>query len=298
MAKKVRPLSVLFIDDKEDEMVEFKTLARQNRIIIRTAHKSAESGLDELSSNLSKYQAVILDAKAFRKKDQVAGTENFGSLRDCINGIKEIERNNKRKIPFCVYTGHIETMGEAWEDDLKVFVKGEQQEEMFAYLKEEMRKLPETETISRYSDVFELFDKGYLDLDYREKLLFVLMNYESRQKQELEGALTQIRKILEGIYKALGVMGRIDPQLLPNNRPNLEWCQRYISGLDIDELDHIPSAIVPAHIGWALKVLKENSSAAGAHDYEDSVHNFTLKTMVFSLLDVLLWFKNFAKKNS
>ena len=196
-----------------------------------------------------------------------------------------------------MYTGHMDTMGESWEDDLRIFVKGEQQKEMFAYLKEEVKKLPETEIIMMYSDVFELFDRGYLDTSYREKLLFILMNYESRQQQEVEGAITQIRKILEGIYKALGIMGRIDPVLIPNNRPNLEWCQRYISGLNIDGFDEIPPAIVPSHIGWTLKILKENSSAAGAHDYGDSVHNFALKTMVFALLDVLLWFKKFAQEN-
>ena len=45
MARRERPISVLLIDDKEATMVEFKTLARQNQIIIKSAHKSAEDGL-------------------------------------------------------------------------------------------------------------------------------------------------------------------------------------------------------------------------------------------------------------
>jgi len=297
MAKKERPLNVLFIDDKEDEMIEFKTLARQNRILIRTSHTSAESGLEELSMNVSKYDAVILDARAFRKKEQAAGTENLRSLRDCINGIKDIERDNKRKIPYCVYTGYMETMGEAWEDDLQIFVKGDQQKEMFTYLKQEIKKLPETEMIWQYSNVFELFDKGYLDLDYRDKLLFVLKKYESRQPIEIEGAITQTRKILEGLYKKLHSMGRLHDDLFSNGRPNLEWCYRFVSGMPVNELS-VPSAIVPEHIKWSLKTIKENSSAAGAHDYVESIHNFTLKTIVFALLDVLLWFKKYVKENS
>lgn len=298
MAKKERPVNVLFIDDKEDEMVEFKTLARQNRILIRTSHTSAESGLEELSSNVSRYDAVILDARAFRKKDQVSGTESIGSLRDCINGINAIERDTKRKIPYCVYTGYMESIDwDAWEDDIQVFIKGDQQADLFAYLKEEVKKIPESNIIREFSDVFELFDEGHLDLDYRDRLLFVLMNYESRQPRELEGAITQTRKILEGLYKRLHAMGRLPDDVVPRGRPNLEWCYRFVSGMPVNDLT-VPGAIVPEHISWQLKAIKENSSAAGAHDYEESIHNFTLKTMVFALLDVLLWFKKFAKENS
>ena len=298
MAKKERPINVLLIDDKVKEMHEFIGIAKQNRVIIKGVRDNSEAGIEELTSSPGKYDAVILDAKAFRKVNQEVGTESLKSLRDSINGIKDLERKSGRKIPFCVYTGHKKNMGEAWEDDLKVFVKGRDQEVMFKFLKEEIKNLPETIVIQEYYDVFELFDLNYLDSKYKAKLLYILMNFETKKQVELENLLLHIRKILEGVYKTLGELGRIDSSLIPRGRPNLEYCQRYISGLPIDEMGKIPPSIVPSHISWSFKIIKENASAAGAHDYQTSIHNYSLKTMVFALLDVLLWFKGFRREQS
>lgn len=299
MTHKERYIQVLLVDDKEDDMVEFKVLASQNGIIIRKAVKSAEEGLEELNLNFINYQAVILDAKALRKADHAKGTENMGALRDCINGINEIERSNNRKIPYCVYTGYMEMMGEAWEEDLKIFTKGSQQEELFAYIKEEVKRLPETKILWEFSDVFDLFDLGYLEEKYKEALLFVLLNRETQQKQELASAATHLRKILEGIYKKLHSIGKLPDSVVRNGRPNLEWSYLYLTGQRIKKVNSVPPGrVVPEHIGWSIKIVKENSSAFGAHDYEQSIHNFTLKTTVFALLDVLLWLKQYIKDNS
>lgn len=297
MAKRERPLNVLLIDDLQDQMQEFKTVARQNRIIIKSSHTSAEDGLGELSNNISQYDAVILDGKAFKNKNQVPGTEGIGSLIACIHGIEKIERENKRKIPFCVYTGYMEKVEEIYEKDIQVFEKGTQREEVFTYLKEEVKKLPETEVIWQYSEVFELFDQGCLNLEYRDDLLHVLMNMESRQPQELRNSLSTIRNILEGIYKKLDDIGWLPDQVFTNNRLNLESCYRYISGLSVHDLD-ASDPLAPDHIQYSLRVIKDISSAVGAHDYKEPIHNFTLKATVFAMLDVLLWFKEFVNEKT
>ena len=298
MAKKDRAISVLLIDDKEDTMFEFKVSAQQERIIIKKAFKSAASGKAEFIANPGSYDALILDAKAFRHDDQAEGTENFKSLRDNINWIRDFEKEHKRKIPFCIYTGHIEDMGEAWEDDIKVFVKGWDQPKLFKYLKTEVNKLPETKIITQYYDALEIFDLQILDDKYKTELIHILKDLETNQKEKIESYLGHCRRILEGVYKKLGAMGRIDEQeIIRNGQPNLEWCQRYITGLNINGVES-PSAIVPEHIGWSLKIIKEIASSAGSHDYRDKIHNYSLKTVVFALLDVLLWLKKFANSTN
>ena len=73
------------------------------------------------------------------------------------------------------------------------------------------------------------------------------------------------------------------------------YCQRFLAGLDVNGRTARKTA-TPEHIGWLLKTIKENTSAIGAHDYQGLVNNYTLKSTVYALMDVLLWFKNFLNK--
>jgi len=232
MAKRERPISVLWIDDQISELKEFPQYAASQRVIIRNSFESAEEGIEELTQNVNKYQAVILDAKAFRKKGQAKGTENFKSLRDSINNIRQLEKDLNRKIPHCVYTGHIDKMGEAWEDDLKIFIKGKDQDNLLQFLKDEIKNLPETKIVQHYSEAFEAFENK-LDATLKGSLIYVLGNLDSKQQQVIKNSLVEMRKILEGIYLDLCTQKYLHPICLQNGRPNLEYCQRFLAGLDV-----------------------------------------------------------------
>lgn len=300
---KERAISVLWIDDEHDTKLEsFRFNARKNRVIIKKACKSSEEGMQELEKNFNSYDAVILDAFALRKATDAIGATNAKSLRDSINRIKEIERKENRKIIFCVYTGQKEKMGDIWEDEIHVFKKLTEREQLFTYLKTEVEKLPETKIIHQYYDVFELFESSIIDINNKGRLLHILKKTDSSQREIIEDKLSHIRKVLESLYKTLHQIGRIDSRLIINGRPKYGWCQLYVSGRTINVLEDLesPIPIVPEHISWSLKLIEVNTSAIGAHNYKDleTVTNYTLKTATFALLDVLLWFKTFTKENA
>lgn len=291
MAKKERPISVLWIDDEYLKLDDFRALLNSHRILVKGVFSNSQEGMLELSTNAHKYEAVILDAKALRKKDDEVGLESIKSLRDSINAIARISHEQKRKIPFCIYTGYYEEIGESWEDDLVIFKKGLDQEPMIDFIKQEVANLPHSQVLANYQDAFEIFDAEFFDTRYRELLLNISLTLDSKERQEIEDSLVNCRKVLEGILKRLLEIGRLHPDLFhADGRPNLGWCIRYLDGKSIEGFyEEIPPQFIPNGLGSTLKMISDNGSSKGAHDSEAPPTNYNLKSTFYGLLDALVW---------
>ncbi|MBK8503117.1 MAG: hypothetical protein IPL46_13420 [Saprospiraceae bacterium] len=299
MSKKERPIHILWIDDKHKEYEDTKALLQNNRIIVKSAFINSQEGMAELGANFHKYDAVILDAKALRAATSAVGTETEKSLRDSINSIRKISADNGRAIPYCVYTGYYNDIGNAWEDEIRFFSKAADIDEMIQFIKEEVALLPETQIIDQYSNVFEIFDSDAIDVRYKGMLLDICKTMDTNSLSQIEGMLNKGRKILEGYYKCLNDLGRLHPDLFhADGRPNLTWCLRYLEGKGIDGFNHeIPPAFIPQHVASALHLINANTSAYGAHDNSEIPTNYTLKTTVFAILDILSWLNEKINEN-
>jgi len=295
MAKRERPINVLWIDDEHEheKLQNFRGLLHRNRIIVKRAVTNSQEGMQELRKNPHDYDAVILDAKAFKQASDVVGTETMGALRISINAIRDISNEQNRYIPFCVYTGYFDDMDDVWEDDLVIFSKGRDQYELINYIKAQISELPSSAVIDSHRDVFEIFDKELFSRKYRDHLIGLLLSIDSKDGKEIVDLMVKCRKMQEGVYKTLDDQGRLHPEVFyQDGRPNLGWCLRFLEGKKIDQIDiEIPDRFVPEHIASSMRLVQSLGSIFGAHDCDYKASNYTLKTTVYALMDVLLWLK-------
>lgn len=266
--------------------------------------QNLEDGFAELEKD-SKYKAVILDAKALITTDQE--TPDLDFLPVALHRLEKLNQKTGRvHTPFAVITGYYDNFLSfdtlIKEQKGKLFDKTSQEEEMLQYLLSEIKNAENTKIEKQFADVFEVFDKGFLDSSYRTDLLNVLKNLET--PTQLKDKFNPLRKFLEPVYKAIKAK---DTNLIPDivfyNRNgkdiNLDWIQRYITGQRVtippppnrNGKDYQQDAIISFHTGWGIKYLEELGSKI-SHDYTDEVTIYTYKSAVFALLEILLWFKN------
>jgi hypothetical protein len=293
VVEKERPINVLWIEDEPQKLENFVGVLQVNRIIVKRTFTNSQEGMHELKNNPHDYDAVILDAKALKDATSVAGTETMRALRNSINAIKDISKDQNRVIPFCVYTGYFDDLDDAWEEDLAIFSKGRDQQKLIDYIKTQISELPSWEVIERNREVFELFDEELLNRKYQDHLIELLMNLETKDGKEIGKLMGVCRKLQEGVYKVLGNQGRLHPALFhENGRPNLTWCLRYLEGKKVDKIEEeIPDRFMPEHIGVSMRMIQAHSSVFGAHDSKDIASNYTLRSTVYAMMDVLSWLK-------
>ena len=297
MAKKGRALNILMIDDEIAEMTDFIQLGKLQRVTIREVDNT-EEGLEILSKDFHRFDGIILDAKSFKTKGAEKGTETVGALRKAIDGIDAICRQNERQIPYCVYTAHMDLMGDAWGDDLVSFVKGKEQEKLFSFLKAKAANIQEDSIIQGNYEVFELWDKCDFNSEYKGVLISLFQNVDTTNTSTIKSELRNIRPILEGLFWHLYNNGDLIEGVADRRGINLNDCVRLLSNRDVYEARLNYS--VPDNIGWQISMIKEITSEMGSHRYAGKVYNYSLKTVLYALCNVLIWYKDFIieKKNA
>ena len=258
-------------------------------------YQNLDEGFAELEKD-SKYKALILDAKALITSEQDNPNLNF--LPVALHRLEKLNQKTGRiHTPFAVITGYYDNFLSfdtlIKEQKGKLFDKSSQEEEMLQYLLKEIESAENTKIEKQYENVFDIFrdDKKYLDSSCRTDLLFIIkkMNDES----DIKNNFTQLRKILEEIYKKLRIKGEIPDALFHSDgRPNLEWVYYYLQGhtrYPNPGLTNL-NPVREKHLLSCIDYLK-NITSIITHAYSSNVTIYAYKSAVFTLLEVLLWFK-------
>ena len=89
------------------------------------------------------------------------------------------------------------------------------------------------------------------------------------------------------------------PEKLYDNRGNLNimWSWYYLSGHDVKQGENIiinarQEPVWPPHVATQTRSMIELFQA-NSHTYPEPVRHYTYKSIVFSLLELLLWYKDF-----
>jgi hypothetical protein len=278
--------------------------------------QNLEDGFAELEKD-SKYKALILDAKALITTDQETADLNF--LPVALHRLEKLNQKTGRiHTPFAAITGYydnflsFDTLIE--EQKGKLFDKTSQEEDMFQYLLSEIKNTENKKIEKQYADVFEIFDKGYLDSKYRVKLINVLSNIDDASKAN--SILQDLRVIQDEIYNALN---RKDENIVPstvskwNNRkridedvsPSFGDKNKHLSG---NEESYKPTTTVyqTPTISFFANTIYRVSSSFGSHaspkpsnvtvEYWEMPSSYAVKSLVFALLEQLLWFAELMRK--
>lgn len=287
----------LLIDDEKDQMTAFIDRAKQKMIQVK-AMDNVEDGLVELRAYPDLYHAVILDAKCKLRKEDTAERYNESALRTALKNLDDLQKSIHSKIPRCIFTGHSDAYANN-ELTEKVFMKGQSgsDEALLDFLVAEVHANPINTIQWLYADVLRIFSEGYLNQTKRSDFIQLLLNMDTVQSTEVQQYMQLVRKFIEDMYLR---MNSLDPAwmptvLIPNNRPNLLWCSIYMSG---KEVKHPATKAkladglidVPGHIAATLEYLTKMTNTA-SHSGSVKPTNHALKSLVFGLNEVLLWFK-------
>ncbi len=316
----MQTIHILQVEDNVAHRKQFRTLAwrlgnKQNLEVIVTSFDNLKEGYAELEKNISKYKALVLDAKCIIDKGE---NESFEFLPKALRELTEINRKTGQiHLPFAINTGYYGYnevkifMREIAEQGGQLFDKSDE-ENMLAFLFAEIAKLENTKIEKQYANVFELFELGFMPpnpTDCRQKLLKILKNIDN--PAENIAILQDARVIQDEIYKILQ-QSKING--LSRSFSFMEK-NKFLSGnedfVDSNDKRKGKQPTTTVYQTPALSYLASNvnqiCSAFGNHSttrpenvevkYWEVPSNYAVKSVVFALLEQLLWFKELMKTN-
>jgi len=295
---------VLIVDDDNED---YKLIAREfSKYNIKSFYAmSAEEMEVKIHEIYHKLTAIVLDIKGKKSKDQSIENPDF------INrAIRILDSNpNYNKIKKFIASGSPDDF-----DKFKTF-----NSEIMAYTKDlgDLNLLAkeiviygdskdEVLIMNEYKDIYEAISRVKLGNQRERDLQIILLNKETKDKREITNYLGSLRRINEYVYKSIA-------QVIPKiaNESTFAKINKELAGnRDYHNCAKITTKFYykDSAIERAIQTIHWIGSAHGAHDDEtleltdlaiDSQNfptNYTLKTVLYSLLDVILWYDGFMYK--
>ncbi|MDD2494381.1 MAG: hypothetical protein PHE29_04235 [Tissierellia bacterium] len=267
--------NVIWIDDEWEKQTNFIEFCDINHGIDITPFKNSKVGMDALESNLSKWDAIILDAKVFdESNDEIASTKGL------MSSIKKIEAlSTKKKVPYFISTGQ----PDLYSDNIfresfgKFYSKDTDDEELINDLMAEADKQVETQIRHKYNDLFSWFPLP-------NELLSILTYIETESTSD-SSCLNEVRKMLEWVSNLC-----IERGILPSEVKELNKFSRFLC---LDSMKVFVPLFVQRCIHSCVMISQEGSHFL---TIDNAIKNgeapYLIRSTVFELLNILYWCKD------
>lgn len=297
--------NILWIDDQHETLSGTKGRAKRNGINL-IPFKSLNGGMSELERNYPFYDGVLLDAKFFENEDDEKGTEDTYN----VHRAKEQLLQLKKKFEVFVLTGQ----AEAYNDKTfkkaftKVYKKGSDDEidRLFADIKEAASSQEDTQTRHSYKRVFDVCTEKYIG-EYAGQDILNLLKVDN--DSDMEKRLSTIRDVLEDLFSAFQKF-RLLPLEFINPKVALNESSKFLAGKSLKNgsyfiekgYKHLDETHLPKQIALSIKSILDTTQP-GSHRSEIDNHirsvrtHFLMKSILFQLLDILVWFKIYVDSN-
>ena len=301
-------IKVLWFDDQYKDLEQFKIRA-ENQGFDLEGYESAEEGIKVLEKKYQAFDLILLDGLFYKNKGQEKGTVSVEGIGNVIRKIHELR--TKKIFPYFVLSGQ-----DKFTKEENTFLKANSARcydkknpadlvKLFKDMKEEVKTLPDVQIKFRHAELLEICSDDLLGFDNYLRLFGLIKQIEENTKiEEGEKMLTEIRKIIEGLFENLGKL-----QIIPNeiiiekgwvNKSSLFLAGKH-NGYDYT--DEIVPAIISYNIHKLLDIIQD-----GSHAYSDlkfnvdsyiknSKSDYFFRSCVYLLFDLLLWFKEFIIEN-
>lgn len=307
--------NVIWIDDEYDKMNAFQDECKIIHHINLVPFRTQKSGMEALDNNLDKFDGVLLDAKMLDKDEDE--TPRVVGLKNAIAHINQLAI--RKSIPYFISTGQPDLMeSDIFEDSFgKYYIKERDDERLIADMKEIMGNSPRQQILSMYSDVVQKMD----DMDFRGTNIIVRI-FEAFHFPDIHTDFdpllhyTQLRLLLEYIFRACNKYGIVPSECIPNDLVNLNQCYIYLSGKPANivgvRYGNEGDRVIPSHIerivSSVLHFGNVNSHTTSLSEEEmDSIKLLLTQTSVSSkylifgltlqVCEVILWFGRYINAN-
>ncbi len=301
-------IDIIIIDDDKTYCQllarTFTTIGRSMDYDIKlNDFQNLNDGIAELSNN-SKYKAVILDGKC---RIEAGGREEYGFLPLALNQLWDLNRQTGRHyIPFAVCTGYYERYQDhkrlVEEKGGGMFDKSIQEEDMLIWLLKEIEKALETKLEKEFPDIFDIFAKGYLPDEQRTNLVEILKNKDT--EAQISTTLASLRVFQENIYKTLEAKRKINTngnmsfknrnKQLSGNVAHVAPYQATQTIYQTDTIEHLANAIYKIGSTYGNHVPVKSTHVAVKYWENPSI--YVTQSLVFALLEQILWFKKLMEQ--
>lgn len=293
-----KPLIVID-DDNEEVRKIFKLKAvKANVDIVDFATWDKTREYLEINPNVD---AIVLDAKGQLNPDKDASESH---LLASLGFVKN------RVLPYVIYTAYTDElpMLEQELEEGRVFTKGKHKEEdIFDFLKKEIAKSPKLRIINKYPEPFKCFGGRYLDKNYEILLLNIISVFEDEKLNDPQNLLfNSCRTLLEAIFRKIpDVNEKILPYEMINfdrQRAGLSNCLKYLNG-EKSYIDNKP--VFPLNfwkdsgiefISVQIQIIITICHPA-SHEIQKRYSQYTFKSVLWAIFDVLIWLKSFVDQN-
>lgn len=278
-------LTILAIDDSPDYLRALTLEGRRHHCKLLSAG-SLEEAQDVIEQHgIRSLDGVVLDILCMRTRAQEVEDRSF--LQAALDYFKK----SAPDLPRVVVTGDTDTFelfSDIFEAEVVMQKGGEQNARLFDTLRRAADKAPETRLRQAYADVFEVFDKGYLDYRIRAELLETLLHQESSKETAIRDNLARIRRVIEAIYIAM-------------SKASVKWVPVDLFTIDGEHLALRPvlrhlqekgflDGLVRDFAYCTYAVASDNGSHTPYVDPDYAPTRYTVQASVHMLLDLLLWF--------
>ncbi len=312
--------SVLWLDDRYPEQMEFTMLAREKGVDL-IPFRTLDDGFDYLEDNLQMIDAILLDTTFFMDRDEELNQDKSSSIKALSYAVDRINQLSTIKLfPYFIFTSN----NDFEQDDTfkttygKFYRKYELQDidQLIVDIRKGVKRQVDAIIRNKYSEVFETMTDTYLGEQHTRALFDILKSVERPEAIiNNEVYFNPLRKMLEAIFVMLNRYG-----VIPNScfkepgEPNIMFCSLYLSGKEVrlggSRFTKAPQTIYPTIIqnhAWNIvsytNIGSHNEAARGRTSSEiaqlraSGVNSpYLLYTVTFQMLDVMLWSKEYIDR--
>ncbi len=292
--------NVILIDDDLNFKELFIAEAQRQAIPLDVIHKSSFDGLTEVLPKYSRSaMCVVLDVKCLMSDDQAK--EDLGFISSAITYLD----THCSKFPRLILTGDDESF-----NTLPNYYKNENiYQKTPNGLREAFKKLnyyrensKDIQIRSENSDVFSLFRNKYYSHIDEILLLNILRNIDCKDFSKFGGILRDVRAMQETIYKTIN---KVNVAVVPNAMLKTNGM------IEFNKLMKHLNGNPPKNGDPATTTVYQNSAifnlanslywASGKYIHSDPletyfISNYTLRSLVYALLEILLWSRKYVEK--
>ena len=225
---------VIWIDDEWDKMTQFKEECEVIHHINLHPFRTQKAGMEALDSKLSRWDAVLLDAKMFDQSEENEVAKLDG-LRTAIKHIDQLPA--RHRVPYFISTGQPDLMdNETFEQSFgRFYIKEKDDLLLINDIKETVGKSTRFRVKAFYPEAIECL--ASLNDNAKEIIVDILETMHFPETHpDFNPVLyyNQLRQILEWNFRYAIKNGIIPDECIENKGVNLNQCCCYLSGKNCD----------------------------------------------------------------
>ena len=307
---------ILWIDDEWDKMSAFRMECEDLYNLILEPYKTCKEGLLALERDLDKWDAVLLDAKMLdESENEVASVKGLRKAKQRLD-----ELSLKKKIPYFIFTGQPDLSS---DDNFSAFfgefyVKSRDEKRLLDDIVTAINLVDRNQIKSNYQDLFSSLESLGISEYTKDTFLDILLPLHYKEKEEGFRPVhhfTQLRKVIEYLFRECHRVGLVPDACISNGIINLNQCSLYLAGKNPEKINlrygEEGDRIIPKHIERIIRsVLELGNTCSHSVELEDEdkekieelfrsfKSNYLIYGLTLQLCEAVVWFANYIANHN